>query len=114
MYFELLIDHFQPLFEKTWAKFLSRMGGSSHTAEVVTGWLNNSEFDLIKDRPGSSLDISLIEALWAIMKAKLQAHYTSLTKLEAELLNCWAEFKHETLQNLADSSIVYQNVSKRN
>jgi len=38
------------------------------------------------------------------MKAKLRGRDTStLSKLEAELLNCWAEFKHETLQNLAET-----------
>jgi len=104
VYLELLMDHLESSFEKTQANIFQQDGAPAHTAKIVKEWLNNCAVDFIKDWPGNSPDISPVENLWAVMKAKLQGRDTStLSKLEAELHNCWAEFKHETLQNLAES-----------
>ncbi|MPC60002.1 hypothetical protein E2C01_054037 [Portunus trituberculatus] len=60
-----------------------------HVHKAGTGWLNNCEINIIKDWPGNSPDISPIENLWVVMKAKLRGHDTStLSKLEKELHNC--------------------------
>lgn len=104
VYLELLMDHLELSFEKTKAEIFQQDGAPAHTAKIVKEWLDNCEINTIKDWPGNSPDISPIENLWAVIKAKLRDRDTStLPKLEKELRTCWADFKPETLQNLADS-----------
>ena len=47
-------------------------GASCHTANIIKDYLAFVGLEYIKDYPGNSPDISPIENLWAIMKAKLK------------------------------------------
>ena len=104
VYLELLWDHLEPSFEATQAVTFQQDGAPCHTAKEVTQWFEDCHIPLLKPWPGNSPDISPIENLWAIIKAKLRGRDTSsLPKLEAEIRKCWEDFKPEVMQNLADS-----------
>ena len=103
-YLELLWDNLEECYEKTRATVFQQDGAPCHTAKDVIQWFDDCALDLIRDWPSNSPDLSPIENLWAIIKAKLRnKDTTTLEKLKVEIQKCWDEFSPEILQNLADS-----------
>jgi len=101
-YLELLADHLEDCFKICRSEVYQQDGAPAHTAKLVTGWLDFVGIEYIKDWPGNSPDLSLIENLWALMKAQLRKHDTSsVPKLVAALQDIWGNFSPSTLQNLA-------------
>ena len=73
-YLELIADHLYICFEKCKINpdngIFMQDGASCHTANIIKDYLAFVGIDYIKDYPGNSPNISPIENLWAIMKAK--------------------------------------------
>ena len=103
-YYTLLNLHLEDSFEKSKTSILQQDGAPCHTAKVIKGWLSDCGIPFIEDWPGNSPDLSPIENLWAIIKAKLRDQDTSsIEKLEATLKATWASLDPQHLRNLADS-----------
>ena len=103
-YYELLNDFLESSFERSNTSVFQQDGAPAHTAKTVVNWLNDCGVPFIKDWPGNSPDLSPIENLWGIMKAKLREMDTStVDKLKVALQQLWDSFDATTLQNLADS-----------
>ena len=103
-YFTILMDHLHTSFDKCQAEVFQHDGAPAHTAKDIADWLADCGLQVLGNWPGNSPDLSPIENLWAIMKARLRSKDTStLPKLQEELRCCWDELSQELLQNLADS-----------
>ena len=104
VYWNLLLCHLESSFEKAQCSIFQQDGAPAHTARDVTGWLKDCEVECLQGWPGNSPDISPIENLWAIIKAKLRTRDTSsLPKLRLEIQKCWDEFNLDICHHLADS-----------
>ena len=103
-YIKLLKDHLADSFASSGTEVFQQDGAPCHTSRASITWLANSGVDFIPDWPGQSPDISPIETLWAIMKARLRREDTStIAKLEVAIRKVWAEIPLETCQRLANS-----------
>ena len=101
-YLTILKNHLAVSFAKTGTWIYQQDGAPCHTAKKVKKWLSNQEISYIEDWPGQSPDISPIENLWAILKARIREKDTStIDKLEKELRMGWEELPPSLLQNLA-------------
>lgn len=104
VYLNILNDNLADCFATTGAEILQQDNAPCHTAKIVKDWLHNSEVDFIPDWPAQSPDISPIENLWGIVKARLREEDTStIPKLEEALRKVWSKIPHSTAENLADS-----------
>jgi len=71
VYLNILNDNLANCFAVTGAEILQQDGAPCHTAKIVKDWLRRCEVDYISDWPAQSPDISPIENLWGIVKARL-------------------------------------------
>lgn len=104
VYLNILNDNLAECLAATGAEILQQDGAPCHTAKIVKDWFHQCEISFIPDWPAQSPDISPIENLWAIVKAKLREEDTStIPKLEVALRKVWSEIPPSTAENLADS-----------
>ena len=103
-YYTLLNEHLEDSFEASNTSIFQQDGAPAHTARLITGWFADCGIEYIKDWPGNSPDLSPVENLWAILKAKIKSVDTStIPKLKAALQHAWANLDAELLKKLADS-----------
>lgn len=103
-YIKLLRDNLAECFANTGTEILQQDGAPCHTSRASKKWLSDHEVDYIEDWPGQSPDISPIENLWGIMKARLRREDTStISKLEVAIRKVWGEIPPTHCQNLASS-----------
>ena len=82
-YFTILMDHLHTSFDKCQAEVFQHDGAPAHTAKDIADWLADCGLQVLGNWPGNSPDLSPIENLWAIMKARLRSKDTStLPKLQ--------------------------------
>ena len=104
VYLNILNENLANCFAVTGAEILHQDNTPCHTAKIVKEWLRSCDVDCISDWPAQSPDISPIENLWGIVKAKLRQEDTStIPKLEAALRKVWSRIVHSAAENLADS-----------
>ena len=103
-YIKLLQENLGECFAKTGWEILQQDGAPCHTSKAAKNWLSDWEVEYIMDWPGQSPDISPIENLWGIIKARLRQEDTStIPKLELAIQKVWDEIPASHCQNLADS-----------
>ena len=51
-----------------------------HTSKVMMKWFQDNHVQLLKDWPPNSPDLNVIENCWALMKAKVTAHWPTSEK----------------------------------
>lgn len=103
-YIKLLQENLGECFAKTGCEILQQDGAPCHTSKAVKQWLKKGKVEFIEDWPGQSPDISPIENLWGIMKARLRQEDTStIPKLNVAIRKVWEEIPDSHYQNLVDS-----------
>lgn len=103
-YYIILNEHLESSFEKSGTDILQQDGAPPHTAKLIKHWLSDCGINFITDWPANSPDLSPIENLWAIIKARLREKDTSsLPKLEVELRRAWESLDPDHLKSLAES-----------
>ena len=103
-YYIILNEYLESSFEKSATDIFQQDGAPPHTARLIKNWFSDCDIYYITDWPPNSPDLSPIENLWAVIKAKLREKNTSsLPKLAAELCNAWESLDPATLRQLADS-----------
>src|SRR6184192_2849097 len=78
---------------------------SKHKAASIQVWLRNQEFDVL-EWPAQSLDLNLIEHLWAILKRKLNQYDrppNGMLELWEHIEVEWEKIDKDTCQKLIES-----------
>ncbi len=79
-------------------------GDGSHSAKLVTRWLDEQEEDWISDWPARSPDVSPIENLWAILGQMLVGlRARTVDGLWRRLAQAWEAIPEEQIRELGDS-----------
>ncbi len=85
--------------------YFQQDGAPVHTCKLVTKWLAESRIELIKDWPGNSPDLNVIENCWVLLKSKVALKYPkNETELKAAIVDVWTrEISVEYCQKLVES-----------
>ena len=115
-FYILFNEYLEDSFAYSHTSILQQDGAPAHTSKLITGWFEVFGVEYIKDWPGNSPDLSPMENLWSILKAKIRNVGTStIDKLSAALQDVWANLDAHLLHNLEDSVPgCLKEVNKRN
>ena len=103
-YLNLLQTKLEDCFNATETSILQQDGAPAHTAKVITKYLTENNISYIANWPGNSPDLSPIENLWGILKARIRDQgIATIPKLEVALRDAWGKISKELCEKLIDS-----------
>ena len=110
-YLDILYDYGDSSMEKCNAKIFQQDGATCHTAQIVIEHFRENGVPLLENWPGSSPDLSPIENLWGILKAKLRkTSVTSVDHMKMLLLDAWEKCPRKYVKSCL---ILLQDVSTK-